>query len=379
MKIIFKDELTYLDLLLPVLKIIKDNNIDKFLLFSKISKLDDFSKYDEDSIIKQVKKTLFYLKEVNYITYTNKLIRLTQKGVDHLSNLNKQENKIKKDINITSDERNEQLKKIERRYTNKINRELIKKYDIPDFPTLQQDLLAYIRDATYHIPTRKEMIINFIKSHHYTKEQIGILTMGIKEIMINSRAHVAIGDLKFLNLIEENENHEFYITKKGLKYVDNPELIKTINPTIHEFYINRKKEKNHETTSDSYDLKYDLSDELTYIDLLLVVLESINKSSETLKSLTDSIIKTNQFIEFDNDKIQKQVKITVKYLQKTEYVDIISDEIIITEKGINIVDNFNKEIDEIKSDNYQQDDKDEALLKKEEQYIRKINKNIQDT
>lgn len=95
-KTIFKDEITYLDLIIPVINIVNENTIGENLLFEKIRSIDKFKKYDDDLILKKIRKTIFYITQLNYTAPTiNNEIKITQKGIEYQNELSKKIQKIR--------------------------------------------------------------------------------------------------------------------------------------------------------------------------------------------------------------------------------------------------------------------------------------------
>ncbi|PAV06737.1 restriction endonuclease [Methanosphaera cuniculi] len=370
-KTIFKDEITYLDLIIPVINIINENTIGENLLFEKTRSIDKFKKYDDDLILKKIRKTIFYITQLNYTAPTiNNEIKITQKGIEYQNELNKKIQKIRQK-DLTPDELNKQIIKTQKRYTNKINRELVKKYDIPSTNMLYYDLLSFIKNNPYNTPTKnKNVVVDFIKSQNYSDEQLGILTIGIKEIMVNSRATIAHIDLKNTGLVEETNDHKFHITQKGLEYLNDENLIDMINSDLKEYWDNyRKKNKNT--------LKRK-KDELTYIELIIPVLRELKNSSKTSDELNKFIENDTAFKDYPVNSIPVEVENTLFYLQKIGYIEVIDNQLQLTEDAIDFLDTFQDELIQIDKKNLNDTDKQKEVIKANKRNISRVNDKIKE-
>ncbi|WP_304124526.1 restriction endonuclease [Methanosphaera cuniculi] len=370
-KTIFKDEITYLDLIIPVINIVNENTIGEDLLFEKIREINKFKKYDDDLILKKIRKTIFYITQLNYITPTiNNKIKITQKGIEYQNELSKKIQKIRQK-NLTSDELNKQIIKTQKKYTNKINRELIKKYDIPSANMIYYDLLNFIKDNPYNTPTKnRDLIIDFIKSQNYSDEQLGILTMGVKEIMVNSRATIAHIDLKYTGLVEETNDHKFHITQKGLEYLNDENLVDMINSDLEEYWNNYRKENKN-----TFKRK---KDELTYIELILPILRELKNSSKTLDELNSFIENDTAFEDYPVNSIPIEVENTLFYLQKIGYIEVIDNQLQLTIDAINFLDTFQDELIQIDDENLNDTDKQKEILKANKRNISRVNDKIKE-
>ena len=368
-KTIFKDEITYLDLIIPVINIVNENTIGENLLFEKIRSIDKFKKYDDDLILKKIRKTIFYITQLNYTAPTiNNEIKITQKGIEYQNELSKKIQKIRQK-DLTSDELNKQIIKTQKRYTNKINRELVKKYDIPSANMIYYDLLSFIKDNPYNTPTKnKNVVVDFVKSQNYSDEQLGILTMGIKEIMINSRATIAHIDLKNTGLVEETNDHKFHITQKGLEYLNDENLVDMINSDLKEYWDNYRKENKN-----TFKRK---EDELTYIELIIPVLRELKNSSKTLDELNKFIENDTAFKDYPVNSIPVEVENTLFYLQKIGYIEVIDNQLQLTEDAIDFLDTFQDELIQIDDENLNDTDKQKEILKANKRNISRVNNKI---
>ena len=228
MKVEFENELKYTDLLLPTLEILSDNkNKTENEIINIFQENERFRKYNPNSIVQETTDALFYISKTNYVSYNNNnQFQITKDGLIFMNDLDHEKKKILK-RNKPQHEIEEAIIKKENTYRNKIIKKIDNYYNIPSRQFFYKVILDYLNENPNHAFNRKNMNLDILSKLNYSDEEMGVLTRG-KTISLYVRLNFAVAYLKNIKFISNDKNGEYYVTQKGLEYIDNPDLINIV-------------------------------------------------------------------------------------------------------------------------------------------------------
>lgn len=225
MKVFFKDDLTYLDILIPALEIINEKYvISEDELIKALLARSEFSDFRDEEIIKQAKITIHYLHDAQYVKIKNGEIESTYESSKYLNYYNNEMRAI--DNSYLSDE---EKQKKQRRRDNHIkiqfNERLIKAYNVPSHEDYHEEFLRYLRDdKSFSRKKRWKLQVDFLEKHtNFSDEIMGIIYPTHRTRYVFEIINGTFADLRNQKLLKRIKEHGYYITDKGLKYLENIE------------------------------------------------------------------------------------------------------------------------------------------------------------
>lgn len=229
-KVFYYDyELTYLEVLIPLLKIIDSkyytNQEEK--IKDIIIKMDEFESYDKEDIIKAIDTALHYLYDREYITIESGEILKTAKLAAIVYKLDYR----MKYVDSLDIEESEKDKKRQKRLNNicrEINKSLFKVYDVPTKEDLYQDILKYLKDDDNRpvnhqkLPSINLLIVqDFLEKHKtYSDNIMSIIDPESRRLSINLIIEDAFKELKQNKLIRNTKKYGYLIEEKGIRYLE---------------------------------------------------------------------------------------------------------------------------------------------------------------
>lgn len=215
-KIYYDNELTYVDLLLPILEIVydvtlKQKEIEEILIEAPLTK-----PYKISEIIKASNYALKHLNTINFVTFTKgNIVEITQEAIEFYDSFLQKRKLILKKRNIKN-----QLKNLEISTIREINKKIAIFYGFPNNNYFHKVFLEYIHEhPSDQSNVLKYLLVNIILDKiKLSDENMSLIDVRSKETLIYSKMQKTISHLKNKNLIDNHEN-KFYITPEGEKYL----------------------------------------------------------------------------------------------------------------------------------------------------------------
>lgn len=361
MKVDFYNTLKYTDLLIPLIKMFSNQDIlsddeiisnfkktNKYQIYNTKTKENEDHIFKTDEIINEAKDALFYISKTPYINYIrNDQLQITQDGKEFLKNLHHKKNNIQK-RNLEENEEKSKIIKVENSSRNKIIDKIEDYYNIPSKQFFYNPILEYLNENRNHNLNRRNMNLDILSNMNFSDEMMKILTGG-KSIILFVRINFAVKELKDKKFIKNKEKGPFQIDKKGLKYLNDPNLIKIVDESVKENEANESLDEVKHNTKTS---KKNISNQLrinTYNNIILNLLSDEeeykrkNIISNTIRVLVPNYDENEIIFNTLKNPIKKSINklFDEKLIQKTEKKDYYK----ITQKGHDLL---NKEQYEIK-------------------------------